>query len=301
MIKYNEIHNRKPIEFIFNQFISSINEDTGYVPRFSMKDLEIFKNIPVNEPVKFSEELMIKCIQYGMIININYKGAKDKHFAGHSRSIYPMVLGKSSKGKPLLRAYHLRGWSVSANKHVEKIWRLFRTDRILSITFTGSFYRLPPDGYKSDDSIMRGGTLIAANFDEIRKNQLTLLKSQTIQNKEDVTLDNKDKNINYVQVKVKPTNTVLDLNNPLDNGFVSKIKDVKNIRITFLKSIYGNKYIAILGAIGEPGKTVRVLNERGVTIGVFRTLDSIAGDSLKKIKSVKGNTTYDLYIFDKKL
>lgn len=304
-MKFNDIYSNKPIEYIFNQHLGLIKEDNAYVPRFSLKDVEIFKDIPVNEPVKYSDELMVKAIQYGCIMNFQYKGetgkSKDKHFAGHSRSCYPLVLGKSSKGKGLLRVYHLRGWSVSANKHIDKIWRLFRTDRILSITFTGSFYRLPPDGYKSTDQIMIGGITVAADFNEIRKNQMTLLKSQTIQNKEEVTLDNKDKANGIVSVKVKPTDTILDLNNPLENAFVNNIKDIKNIRMTFLKSIYGNTYIAILGAIGEPNKTVRILSERGVTIGVFRTLDSINGDSLKKIKKVKGNTTYDLYIFDKKL
>ncbi len=301
-MKFRDIHNNKAIEFIFNQHLSLIKEDAAYVPRFSMKDLEIFKDIPVNEPVKYSDDLLVKAIQYGMVLTFQYKGAKDKHFAGHERVLIPLVLGKSSKGKTLLRGFHLRGWSVSSNRHIEKIWRLFRTDRILSITFTGSFYRLPPDGYTSKDSIMLGGITIAADFNEIRKNQMTLLKTQTIQNKQDVTLENeKDSKSNFVQVKVKPTNSVLDLNNPLDNAFVKGIRDIKNIRLTFLKSIYGNKYISILGAIGEPGKTVRVVNERGVTIGVFRVLDSLTGDKLRKIKNIKGNTTYDLYIFDKKV
>lgn len=300
-MKFNDIYNNKPVEFVFNQFLNLIKEDVAYVPRFSMKDIEIFKNIPVNEPVKYSDDLIVKAIQYGMIITVQYKGEKDKHFSGHERSVYPLVLGKSSKGKPLLRVYHLRGWSVSSNKHVEKIWRLFRTDRILSITFTGSFYRLPPDGYNEQDKGMVGGIIARANFAEIRKNQMTLLKTQTIQNKDEVTITKTDKDLGISSVRVKPTDTILDLNNPLDNGYVNNIKDVKNIRITFLKSVYGNKYIAILGAIGEPNKTVRVVNERGTTIGVFRTLDSVSGDSLKKIKKVKGNTTYDLYIFDKKL
>jgi hypothetical protein len=300
-MKFNDIYNNKPVEFVFNQFLNLIKEDVAYVPRFSMKDIEIFKNIPVNEPVKYSDDLIVKAIQFGMIITVQYKGEKDKHFSGHERSVYPLVLGKSSKGKPLLRVYHLRGWSVSSNRHVEKIWRLFRTDRILSLTFTGSFYRLPPDGYNEQDKGMIGGIIARANFAEIRKNQMTLLKTQTIQNKDEVTITKSDKDLGISSVKVKPTDTVLDLNNPLDNGYVNNIKDVKNIRITFLKSVYGNKYIAILGAIGEPNKTVRVVNERGTTIGVFKTLDSINGDSLKKIKKVKGNTTYDLYIFDKKL
>jgi hypothetical protein len=68
-----------------------------------------------------------------------------------------------------------------------------------------------------------------------------------------------------------------------------------------LKSIYGNQYIAILGALGEPGNTVKVITEKGNNLGVFKVLDSTTGKVLKSIKKVKGNNIYDLYIFDKKI
>jgi len=54
-------------------------------------------------------------------------------------------------------------------EHINKIWRLFRTDRILSMTFTGSFYRLPPSGYKADDKGMRGGIIAKADFNTNKK------------------------------------------------------------------------------------------------------------------------------------
>lgn len=298
MIKFNDIYNKKPIEFVMSS--GKLNEDVGYVPRFSLKDLEIFKNIPVNEPIKFSEELIIKAIQYGMVLLIDYKGQKDKHFSGHQRSIYPMVYGRSSKGKLLLRGFHLRGWSVSSNRHVEKIWRLFRTDRILSVTFTGSFYRLPPDGYVQDDSIMRGGIITYADFNQIRKNQTNLLKTQVIQNKEEVTLSG-GQTEKFVQIKVENTNSIMDLSNPFDNEYLNKIKDLKNLRLSFLKSVYGNKHLVVLGAAGETGNTVKILDEKNRVLGVFRVLDSTTGDNLKKIKSVKGNKLYDVVLFQKKI
>lgn len=298
MIKFNDIYNKKPIEFVMSS--GKLNEDVGYVPRFSLKDLEIFKNIPVNEPMKFSEELIIKAIQYGLILNIEYKGQKDKHFAGHDRTIYGMVYGRSSKGKLLLRGFHLRGWSVSSNRHVEKIWRYFRTDRILSVTFTGSFYRLPPDGYVQDDSIMRGGIITYADFNQIRKNQTNLLKIQVIQNKEEVTLSG-GQTEKFVQIKVENTNSIMDLSNPFDNEYLNKIKDLKNLRLSFLKSVYGNKHLVVLGAAGETGNTVKILDEKNRVLGVFRVLDSTTGDNLKKIKSVKGNKLYDVVLFQKKI
>ena len=135
-----DFYNKKPIEFVIKENYYNLIEDNEFIPRFSLKNVKDIADIPINEPVKYSDQLLIKAIKYGMIFLINYKGEEDKHFAGHERVVYPMVLGRSSKGNSLLRGWHLNGWSVSNKRHINKIWRLFRTDRILSMTFTGSFY-----------------------------------------------------------------------------------------------------------------------------------------------------------------
>lgn len=288
-------YNNKPVEFILKENYD-IFENIEYISRFSLKNIKEISNIPINKPIRYTDDVVIKAIKYGMIFLISYKGEKDSHFAGHERVIYPMVFGRSSKGNLLLRGWHLNGWSVSKRGHVNKIWRLFRTDRILSMTFTGSFYRLPPSGYNSNDSGMKGGIIAKADFNEIRRNQQNLVNQNKIQNKEDVTIgDDKRK---FSTLKVKTTNTILDLSKPLENAYVNN--NIENLRISFLKSIYGNKYIAILGALGEPGNTVKLLDENQKQIGIFRLMDSATGDVIKKIKSVKGNKVYDLYIFDKK-
>jgi hypothetical protein len=134
--QYREYWNTKPVEFVIREKYE-LKEDRAYVPRFNLKSVTKIADIPINEPIKPTEEVLIKAIKYGMVFLINYKGAKDKHFAGHERIIYPMVLGKSMKGKDLVRGFHLNGWSVSSNRHITKIWRMFRLDRVLSITFTG--------------------------------------------------------------------------------------------------------------------------------------------------------------------
>jgi hypothetical protein len=234
-----------------------------------------------------------------MIFLINYKGEKDKLFSGHERVIYPMVLGRSSKGKVLLRGWHLNGWSVSKNRHVNKIWRLFRSDRILSMTFTGSFYRLPPAGYNMNDKGMRGGIIATADFSQIRRNQQNLVQQNVIQNREEVTLSQEERK--FVTIRVKGTDSKLDLNQPTENAYINNLKNVDNVRISFLKSIYGNIYLAILGAMGEPGNTVKVIDDKGKNLGVFKVIDSTTGQILKSIKKVKGNSLYDLYIFDKKI
>jgi hypothetical protein len=291
-------YNTKPVEFIIKEKYDLI-ENKEFVPRFSLKNVRDIANIPINEPVKYSDDLMIKAIKYGMIFLLNYKGEKDSHFAGHERVIYPMVLGRSSKGKTLLRGWHLNGWSVSQKRHINKIWRLFRADRVLSMTFTGSFYRLPPNGYNMNDKGMRGGIIAKADFNEIRRNQQNLVKQDKIQSREEVTIGDEERK--FASIKVKDSDSQIDLTNPMENAYVNNIKDMVGLRMSFLKSIYGNKYIAVLGALGQPGNTVKVLTDKGTQLGVYKVLDSITGDVLKNIKRVKGNSVYDLYLFDEKV
>jgi hypothetical protein len=292
-------YNKKPVEFVIKEAYNDLKEDREFIPRFSLKNIKDFQNIPINEPIKYDEKLLIKAIQYGMIFLINYKGEKDKHFAGHERVIYPMVLGRSSQGKTLIRGWHLNGWSVSKNRRIDKIWRLFRADRILSMTFTGSFYRLAPVGYNMNDKGMRGGIIAKADFNAIRRNQQNLVQQNVIQNREEVSLSQDERK--FVTIRVKITDSKLDLTKPLENAYINNLKNVENVRISFLKSIYGNIYLAILGAMGEPGNTVKVIDEKGKNLGVFKVLDSTTGQVLKSITKVKGNSLYDLYIFDKKI
>lgn len=291
-------YNTKPVEFVVKERYELI-EDNEFIPRFSLKNVKDIANIPINEPIKYSEQMMIKAIKYGMIFLLNYKGEEDSHFAGHERVIYPMVLGRSSKGKTLLRGWHLNGWSVSQKRHINKIWRLFRTDRILSMTFTGSFYRLAPAGYNMNDKGMRGGMIARADFNEIRRNQTNLVTQNKIQNREEVTLGGEERK--FATIIAKDTETQLDLTKALENSYINNIKDTSTLRLSFLKSVYGNKYVAVLGALGQPGNTVKIQSEKGAQLGVFKVLDSITGQVLKNIKNVKGNTLYDLYLFEKKL
>lgn len=292
--------NTKPIEYVVKESYNDLKEDREFVPKFSLKGIRDFENIPINQPIKYSDEIAIKAIKYGMIFLINYKGEKDNHFSGHERAIQIMVLGKSSKGKLLIRGWHLSGWSVSQNRKIEKIWRMFRSDRILSMTFTGSFYRLPPKGYQAEDKGMRGGIIAKADFNSIRRNQQNLVKQNFLQNRDEISLSGTDDR-KFVSIKVKTTDTKLDLTNAIENSYINNLKNSENVRISFLKSIYGNSYVAILGAMGQQGNTVKIITDKGKTLGIFKVMDSTTGKILTSIKKVKGNNMYDLYIFDKKI
>jgi hypothetical protein len=288
----------KPKYFVFedNEYIPS---GGASAPRFSLGNVEGFQNIPINKPIAPTEDLIIKAIKYGMIFLITYKGAKDDHTVGHERVIYPMVFGRSSVGKLLIRGYHLKGWSVSNNRNIEKIWRMFRYDRIKSIIFTGSFYRLPPAGYNMYDKGMRGGIIARADFNEIRRNQETLLKAEEIQSRTDIQLQPEVKT-QPTKIKVINTNTELNLDEPYENQYIKNEQNAANLRITFLKSIYGENYIAILGTEGEKGNQVNVEN-----VGQFKVLQTITGKDLKKVAEdssiVKGNKIFKLYTFMRKV
>jgi len=229
---------------------------------------------------------------------MNYKGEKDKNFAGHERVIYPLVLGRSSKGKILLRAYHLTGWSVSKNTTINKDWRLFRGDRMLSITFTGSFYRLAPEGYQPNDKAMRGGIIAKADFDEIRRNQEKLVNDRQIQDREDVSIEQKEEN-KISTILIETTNTDVDVNEFMENPIIQEVDDLDNLRVTFLRSMNGNDYIAIIGAIGKPDNIVKVKTDI-TNLGNYKVLDSAIGRDLKNVKKVKGNALFKLYTFVEK-
>src|ERR1035437_8230332 len=218
-----DFYNKKPVVYVIKENYDLI-EDFEFIPRFSLKNVKDIADIPINEPIKYSDEIVMKAIKYGLVFLRNYKGEEDKHFAGHERVVYFMVLGRSSKGKTLIRAWHLNGFSVSSERHINKIWRLFRADRILSLTFTGSFYRLPPLGYQPNDKGMRGGVIARADFNEIRKNQNNLVQQNKIQNREEVTLG--DEQRKFVSIRTKNTNTQLDLTKPFENAYIKNSKEM---------------------------------------------------------------------------
>jgi hypothetical protein len=291
-------YNTKPVTYVIKENYK-LKEDNIYVPRFNIKNAREIEDVPINKPMKPDMDLIIKAIKYGMIFLMNYKGAEDNHFAGSERTFYPLVIGKSSEGKLLIRGYHLTGWSVSSNRQVKKTWRMFRLDRVLSMTFTGSFFRLPPAGYNMNDKGMRGGIIARADFTQIRKNQQTLVKANQIQDKDEISLSDSERK--FITIRINDTETEVDLKTPLENQYISNSVDVKDLRVSFLKSIYGNKYIAVMGTYGQAGNTVKVLDDKGYNLGVYKVMDSIDGDKVKRIKNIKGNSVYKLYLFDKKI
>jgi len=296
LFKSSEYNNTTDIIYVPFANIEYVKEDLSYIPKFSVnkKYHQIFNKFPVNTELKYSDDLIITAIQFGLVLLIAYKGAKDNFIEGHTRVIYPMILGKSKAGKGLLRAYHLKGWSVSKGANIEKEWRLFRTDRILSLSFIGQFFRMPPKGYDLTDSHMKGGVIKAANFNEIRNNQMRLVSNNVIQNKEEVEIKKID------SIVVDKTDSQLDLRHPFDNININE-KDKNYIRLTFLKKVGSNIRIAVLGALGKPGNRVKVYSNEKY-LGIYEVERSVMGNVLgtPNLQNISGYNIFDLYIFIRK-
>jgi hypothetical protein len=297
-------------------------EDKEY--KFNKKDIKVFgpkineaqqidpniiPNFPINKPVKFDQNLMKLAIKYGLVILIAYRGEKDKWRGGRERTIQPLVLGVNKNTQNMLiRGWHLEGWSVSQRADTKKVWRLFKTDNIMSMTFTGNFFRLPPAGYKMNDRIMTEKIIAKADFNQIRANQDNLLKGEKIQAEDETTISQPSGGV--ISIEISNSNSQIDLKNPYKNLLINK-KNLDTVRFmsdpstqamkfSIMKSMFGNKYIALVGAIGTINKQVKVYDGKKL-IGNYRAIKSFLGSDLVKNKIVDGKNIFDLYVFNRKL
>lgn len=285
--------NTKPMEFVYKQtfnyrMIKESAEDLTLVPRFTLNNSDVFEDFPSNEPLKPTEALILKAIKWGMLLEIDYKGEEDDKLEGHNRVIYPLVYGFSKQNKPLIRGYHFKGWSVSGKGEVDKEWRLFRFDRILNLQFTGSFFRLAPDGYKPDD---KGIAKIvgAANFDDIRNLQTQLLNQNKIDLKSNMTLSNVN------EITAKATNITITLDNPYKYNLLSK-KDAKNTRLTFCKPLADKgSWIVLIGINMDKGQPFKLRVGKKI-VGTYTSVKSITADKLTK-KRIDDQYEFKAYIY----
>jgi len=264
---------------------------------------ELIKEFPVNKPIKFDKALMIKAIQFGMVILINYRGDKDEWKGGRERVICPMVIGQNKNtGNVLIRGWHLDGWSVNLKRNAKKVWRLFKAVNMLSMTFTGDFFRLPPKGYKRNDRVMTEVTFAAADFNVIRRNQFKLVQQGLIEDEGETQVTKGG----ISSIEIKNTDTTLDLNDIWGNSFFDK-KNMGYIKVSFLKSVVGNDRIAVLGAQGPTGSLVKFYDNRKL-LGSYKVILSLPDtaktqnfeNQMKKYKKIDNTAEWKLYTFVKK-
>jgi hypothetical protein len=291
-------------EFTYKNTLNEANET--FVPRFSLNKYthDIFKTWEIGREYRYDEAMMVRAMEFGMIITIVYRGADDPFVQGRVRVIYPMCLGYSSKGKPLLRAFHIKGYSFGLNRNTdnnEYIWRMFRTDRIMSMSFGtpttgGTFFQLSPEGYNANDMGMRGGITKSVNIEEVRSNQKVLVDSKQIVDQSKVTIG-KTKKMDTVEAI--NTNSKIDLTKPFDNKNITK-ENCNLMRLTFLKNTISGDTICLLGVLGDKGKRVKI-SSSGKYLGEYVVLKYTMGTALGKphLKNIDGESLFNLHTFVK--
>ena len=171
-----------------------------------------------NQRIPYNKDLMIQAIKEGREMGVLFQSNNDKYKMPTSkyRIIYPVAMGLSKKGNPVIRAYHKMGQSESEaiktgrrSAEAEGVWRLLKATNIKSMWFTGNFFKASPDGYNARDKGMTQ-IEIAADFAKINKFQNDLINS--IKNKEE--RDNQRKNI--VKLFKEPEKD--DVNKPKTNN-----------------------------------------------------------------------------------
>lgn len=297
---------------MFEGFVHDTKKDTTYIPKKrwklnenNEKIMDIVPGFPVNKRIKYDRAKMVQAIQNGMVILILFRGTTGKSYdkwkGGRERVIYPMVLGVNKNTKnELVRGWHLEGFSVSQKKETKKVWRLFKTSGIKSMLFTGHFYRLPPKGYKMNDRVMTERTIARADFGTIRRNQEKLIQAGKIETEEKQSLDTQVQGAT-TKIQIKNSDTKISLKNPWNNDLIKEYKKrPEDVKITILKTIFSNDYIAVLGAKGEENKTIKVYEEKKL-LGSYKTIKAFDGKEMKTLNNIKGQVEFDLYLFEKKL
>lgn len=133
-----------------------------------------------DERVPYNKELMIQAIQQGREVGILFQSNNEKYKMpiAKYRIIYPVALGISKKGNPVIRAFHKMGQSekvaIATGKRsaeVENTWRLLKISNIKSMWITGNFFRGPLEAYNSNGDKGMVNIEAQADFNKIIKYQ----------------------------------------------------------------------------------------------------------------------------------
>jgi len=122
-----------------------------------------------NERVPFNTDLMKQAVEQGREIGIGYRSKNDKYEMPVTkyRIIHPVAMGTDKKGNTVIRGLHITGQSekaaretgvrsaeIEAEKDGMNAWRLFKTENLKSMWFTGRFFSNNIPGYNPNDKAM---------------------------------------------------------------------------------------------------------------------------------------------------
>lgn len=139
-----------------------------------------------DERVPYNKELMIQAIEQGREVGILFQSNNEKYKMplAKYRIIYPVAIGISKKGNPVIRAFHKMGQSEKValatgkrSAEVENTWRLLKTSNIKAMWLTGNFFRGPLEAYNSNGDAGMVNIEVQADFNQIRKYQDELIAS----------------------------------------------------------------------------------------------------------------------------
>lgn len=107
--------------------------------------------------VKFDKDLMVKAIREGWEVGLLFFSKNDKYQARtyKARIIYPVAMGISKKGNPVIRGFHKLGQSEIAgikkkakgeknwrSAEASNEWRMFKVSNISRMWLTGNFFKI---------------------------------------------------------------------------------------------------------------------------------------------------------------
>ena len=86
----------------------------------------------------------------------------------------------------------------------------------------------------------------------------------------------------------------------LDQNRFLKDPNTGAMKFSVMRSMFGNKYLVIVGAIGTINRQVKVYDGKTL-LGNYRCIKSFLGSELDKNKMVDNKNIFDLYVFNRKL
>ena len=140
----------------YDNFKSSVNESLNFSSN---------EHVMLREDFNTTMTLLKNAITNKFICTIYYKGERKGLVDDGYRYIEPYALGVNQKGNNVLRAWLLKGKSRRGRIDPKQVpgWRLFRIDRINSISTSLGTFTVPRKGYNADDNGMTE-VMYAAKF-----------------------------------------------------------------------------------------------------------------------------------------
>ena len=142
--------------------ISYADFDETLLENINYHDLE---EVMLFEDFNSTMQTLEDSINNKFVCTIYYKGERAGLIDDGYRYIEPYTLGTNHKGNTILRAWLIKGKSRLGRIDPKQVpgWRLYRIDRISSISVSLEKFTIPKKGYNHEDSHMEE-ILYAAKF-----------------------------------------------------------------------------------------------------------------------------------------